>query len=123
LGAPAYIAFQSQTHKRLRAHTLRELRNKWGYTQQELAKRRGTTKQTVGRWETGRVAIPTPALKDLAVCLGTTADYLLCGSTSASYREAPGLARAKQDVARGGPLHTGEGHRRGIPLQCEMVAA
>lgn len=60
---------------------LKALREKSRLTQTELAQRVGTTQQTIARWEAGKAEPNLAALRDLAICLGTTVDGLV-GRTS-----------------------------------------
>ncbi|WP_323032415.1 helix-turn-helix transcriptional regulator [Paracoccus sp. (in: a-proteobacteria)] len=56
---------------------LKALRERSGLTQAELAQRVGTTQQTIARWEAGKAEPNLAALRDLAICLGTTVDGLI----------------------------------------------
>jgi transcriptional regulator with XRE-family HTH domain len=56
---------------------LKLLRERHKLTQAELAERVGTTQQTVARWESGKAEPSVATLRDLAVCLMTSVDYLL----------------------------------------------
>ncbi|BBU62910.1 hypothetical protein MSC49_28450 [Methylosinus sp. C49] len=56
---------------------LKVIRERHGLTQSELAKRIGTTQQTIARWESGKAEPSLAALRDLAVCLWTSVDQLL----------------------------------------------
>ncbi|SFY44940.1 DNA-binding transcriptional regulator, XRE-family HTH domain [Paracoccus pantotrophus] len=56
---------------------LKALREKSRLTQAELAQRIGTTQQTIARWEAGKAEPNLAALRDLAICLGTTVDGLI----------------------------------------------
>lgn len=56
---------------------IKELRNKIGLTQKELAKRIGVTRNTVNSWE---MAISSPScvcLAELSKVFGVSSDYLL----------------------------------------------
>jgi transcriptional regulator with XRE-family HTH domain len=48
---------------------LKQCRSEMGLTQQQLAEMLHTTQQTIARWESGKAAIPSSALKDLAIIL------------------------------------------------------
>ncbi len=56
---------------------IRTLREERGLSQQQLADELGTTQQTIGRWETGRVDPPIAALVRLAAFFETTVDDVL----------------------------------------------
>lgn len=60
---------------------LKQRRTEAGLTQQQLAEGLGTTQQTIARWETGKTAIPSPVLKDLAIILNCTIEDILGTST------------------------------------------
>lgn len=60
---------------------IKELRNKLGFTQSDLAKTVGMTYVQIGRYEK-RGAVPSSdVLKRLADALNTTTDYLMNGAT------------------------------------------
>ncbi|NJR63705.1 MAG: helix-turn-helix transcriptional regulator [Cyanobacteria bacterium CRU_2_1] len=48
-----------------------------GLTQQQLAAMLDTTQQTIARWESGKTAIPSAILKDLAMILNCTVEDIL----------------------------------------------
>lgn len=56
---------------------LKEIRQKRGQTQTELASMLKTTQQTIARWESGKAEPSISALRDLAVIYGTSVDDLL----------------------------------------------
>ena len=56
---------------------LKELREKMGITQSELAKRLWITRSSVNSWEMGLSAPSTPFLVELAKIFHVTTDYLL----------------------------------------------
>lgn len=61
--------------RRLTAKRIRQLRDDFDWTQDELANRLGVKKQTISGFETGRSGISRIADR-LAQVLGTTTDYL-----------------------------------------------
>lgn len=61
-----------------KADRIRQLRESKGLTQEELAKRLNTTKQTISKYEKGIVTnIPSDRIEALAKILGTTPEYIL----------------------------------------------
>lgn len=56
---------------------LKQMREKNGLTQTELATAMGVAQQAINRWERGKLDASLPALKDMARILGVSADYLL----------------------------------------------
>ena len=56
---------------------LKELRNKFGYTQSELAKKLSLTRASVNAWEMGLSSPSTPFLVELSGLFHVTTDYLL----------------------------------------------
>lgn len=56
---------------------LKELRQSFNYTQEQLAAMLKTTQQSVARWESGKAEPSLAALRDLAVIFGTSVDDLL----------------------------------------------
>lgn len=56
---------------------LKELRESFNLTQQDLAKEIKTSQQTIARWERGKSEPSLSALKDLALFFGTSVDELL----------------------------------------------
>jgi transcriptional regulator with XRE-family HTH domain len=56
---------------------LKQCRAEMGLTQQQLAAMLDTTQQTIARWESGRLAIPSAILKDLAIILNCTIEDIL----------------------------------------------
>ncbi|MCU0569796.1 MAG: helix-turn-helix transcriptional regulator [Oculatellaceae cyanobacterium Prado106] len=77
---------------------LKQRRAEAGLTQQQLAEGLGTTQQTIARWETGKTAIPSPVLKDLAIILNCTIEDIL--GTSTKRRSFYGRALTKQLKSR-----------------------
>ena len=58
---------------------LKDLRMKYGLTQEEVADKICVTKQAVSKWENGLSLPDVAALSSLAELYGTTVDYLLTG--------------------------------------------
>jgi transcriptional regulator with XRE-family HTH domain len=56
---------------------LKQCRSEVGLTQQQLAEMLHTTQQTIARWESGKAAIPSSALKDLAIILHCQIENIL----------------------------------------------
>ena len=56
---------------------LKELRNKLGYTQSDLAKKLSLTRASVNAWEMGLSAPSTPFIVELSRLFHVTTDYLL----------------------------------------------
>ena len=56
---------------------LKDLRNKLGYTQTDLAKKLSLTRASVNAWEMGLSAPSTPFLVELSRLFHVTTDYLL----------------------------------------------
>ena len=56
---------------------IRELRNKWGLTQANLAYKVDTDSASISRWERDRVSVSQKYILRLAKALRTTSDYLL----------------------------------------------
>ncbi|MDR1124163.1 MAG: helix-turn-helix transcriptional regulator [Elusimicrobiota bacterium] len=56
---------------------LKQLRESFKLTQQQLAEKLKTSQQTIARWETGKSEPNLYALKDLALVFGTSVDELL----------------------------------------------
>ena len=56
---------------------LKELRNKLGYTQSDLAKKLSITRASVNAWEMGLSSPSTPFLVELSRIFHITTDYLL----------------------------------------------
>ena len=76
--------------------TIKELRTARGWTQADLARRLGITRNGVNSWEQG-LSIPSPAsLVELAKVFSVTTDYLL-GVESLDTVNVAGLK--KEDVA------------------------
>ena len=91
---------------------IRDLRQKMGWTQEDLASRLNITYQAVGHYETGRRAIDVATVLQLCDIFGCTADYLLGRSPIQSaqitpeeerllraYRQADSRARDMVDLA------------------------
>lgn len=62
--------------------TIRELREKAGISQGELAKAMGVTQGAVSQWENGMSHPKIPLLKRLAETLGVTVDELISKETA-----------------------------------------
>lgn len=60
---------------------IKELRNKKGWTQTDLANEIGLTYVQVGRYEKQKATPSSEVLQKIAVALDTTGDYLMNGST------------------------------------------
>lgn len=56
---------------------IRKLRVNMNMTQEELAEKIGTSRQTVSKWENGSCFPDTDRLRMLCECFGCSADYLL----------------------------------------------
>lgn len=54
-----------------------EMRNAFGWSQVELAKRLGVAKQTVSNWENENIQLSIDMLVRLAKIFGVTTDFLL----------------------------------------------
>lgn len=61
---------------------IKELRERAGLAQRELASKVGTSRETVNMWENGARMIKGDDMARLADALGTTCDYLLRGVSS-----------------------------------------
>lgn len=72
---------------------LKMLREKSRLTQVELAQQVGTTQQTIARWEAGKTEPNLAALRDLALCLGTTVDNLVGRPSVIEHQTADPFAR------------------------------
>ena len=59
---------------------LRELREKRGWRQEDLAKMLNAKQQTIGRYETEARGLDVETIHRLCDIFGVTADYLLCRS-------------------------------------------
>ncbi len=70
-------------------YRIREARERLGWTQSDLAKKMGTTQQTIQRYEAGAVDVNSSKLVRLAEILGTTVDYLI-GIPTNAVRACPG---------------------------------
>lgn len=70
-------------------YRIREARERLGWTQSDLAKKMGTTRQTIQRYEAGAVDVNSSKLVRLAEILGTTVDYLI-GIPTNAVRACPG---------------------------------
>ncbi len=57
-------------------HTIRELREKAGFTQVKFAAAVGVTQSTVSQWEAGKTYPNTAKLQKLAAVLGCSVDDL-----------------------------------------------
>ncbi len=70
-------------------YRIREARERLGWTQSDLAKKMGTTQQTIQRYEAGAVDVNSSKLVRLAEILGTTVGYLI-GIPTNAVRACPG---------------------------------
>ena len=70
-------------------YRIREARERLGWTQSDLAKKMGTTQQTIQRYEAGAVDVNSSKLVRLAEILGPTVDYLI-GIPPNAVRACPG---------------------------------
>lgn len=77
---------------------LRQLRERQGLTQEDLARALATNAGTVSRWERGLGNPQAAQLVQLAEALGATVDYLLRGTDPD--RNAPPLTAAFHDFLR-----------------------
>lgn len=59
---------------------IKELRQKRGWRQSDLALKLNTVQQTVGHWETETRGLDEVNIRRLCDIFGCTADYLLCRS-------------------------------------------
>lgn len=87
-------------------YRIREAREKLGWTQAELAKKMGTTQQTIQRYETGSVDVNSSKLVKLAKILGTTVDYLIGIPTNAVPARPGGVPRPVIGRISAGPFGT-----------------
>lgn len=71
---------------------LKKLRERKGYSQDQLAQMLGTTQQTIARWENGKSQPNLAALRDLAICLSTTVDFLVGRETALPHQTTDPLA-------------------------------
>lgn len=60
-------------------HTLKKLRTSMRLTQAQLAEQLGTTQQTVARWERGAAEPGIAKLREIALIMGVSTQYLLSG--------------------------------------------
>ena len=87
-------------------YRIREAREKLGWTQSELAKKMGTTQQTIQRYEAGAVDVNSSKLVRLAEILGTTVDYLIGIPTNAVPARPGGVPRPVIGRISAGPFGT-----------------
>lgn len=87
-------------------YRIREAREKLGWTQAELAKKMGTTQQTIQRYEAGSVDVNSSKLVKLAKILGTTVDYLIGIPTNAVHARPGGVPRPVIGRISAGPFGT-----------------
>lgn len=87
-------------------YRIREAREKLGWTQSELAKKMGTTQQTIQRYEAGAVDVNSSKLVRLAEILGTTVDYLIGIPTNAVRARPGGVPRPVIGRISAGPFGT-----------------
>jgi len=100
---------------------LKELRQTFGYTQEQLAEMLRTTPQSIARWETGKAEPSFSALRDLAMIFGTSVDDLVGGnplSDSITTTAYTLLLNEKHDGCWGnaGVLLPGQQHTRWYPI-------
>ena len=61
-----------------RGERIKQLREKFGLTQDELAEKLGTTKQTIYKYETGVITnIPSDKIEEMAALFGVAPSYLM----------------------------------------------
>ena len=70
------------------AKRLREVRERHGMTQKDVAKAIGVSQPLVQVWESGQSAPATVHLRSLAVLYGVTTDWLLGNDTQDEFRAA-----------------------------------
>ena len=89
---------------------IKELREKNGMTQTELASKLFTSRETVNMWERGARDIKTGMIVALAEALQTTCDYILCGidSNNIGIRDDIGLSNEAINFLRA--LHKNASH-------------
>ena len=87
-------------------YRIREAREKLGWTQSDLAKKMGTTQQTIQRYEAGAVDVNSSKLVRLAEILGTTVDYLIGIPTNAVRARPGGVPRPVIGRISAGPFGT-----------------
>lgn len=76
---------------------LKKAREQKGFTQSQLGKVLGTTQQTIARWEAGKVEPNIASLRDLAICLDTSVDYLLGKEPVLAYQNTDPFSWIKGD--------------------------
>lgn len=69
---------------------IRQLRQEYGWKQEELGRRVGASKQSVSNWENGNIMPSIDVLLRLADCFGVSTDYLL-GRTAERTLDTSGL--------------------------------
>ena len=75
---------------------IRSLRKARGMTQQELADKLHTTKQTIGKYEQGIVTnLPLSRISELAQALSTTPAYLMGWEADKDYTSNKALLKAE----------------------------
>ncbi len=75
---------------------IRYLRKARGMTQQELAEKLHTTKQTIGKYEQGIVTnLPLSRIDELAQALSTTPAYLMGWEEDKDYTSSKALLKAE----------------------------
>jgi transcriptional regulator with XRE-family HTH domain len=95
---------------------LKELRTRRDLKQRDIAKRLGTTQQTVARWEIGITPIPVAQLKDLALLFGCTIDEFLGVEKPKRPRDPTNFTRGKKPIPWGTlSVHLGA-RRRDYPI-------
>ena len=84
------------------AERVRQLREKKGMTQKQLAEASGITQASMSRIESGIVKQPRhEALKGLAVALGVTVDYLIGKTVSLTMKDIVQSDETAQFIFRG----------------------
>lgn len=73
---------------------IKQLREKQGYTQTELAKMLGVTRSCVNAWEMGISVPSTQSLVQLSQIFDISVDYLLLGQNAVSAIRTDGLSDA-----------------------------
>ncbi len=77
-GAPMAAGRPAKTKRPTFGERLALARQQAGLTQEQLAKKLGTTQRVITYWEREQVALRSEQLAALADALGVTADFLLC---------------------------------------------
>lgn len=78
---------------------IKTLREQFNMTQDELADRLGTTKQTIYKYETGVVTnIPSDKIEEMARIFGVTPSYLMGWDEDDEYYLDPEVAAKTQEI-------------------------